>query len=204
MSKRVRIYTTEDVANHNSSTSCWLIRAGKVYDVTSFLEDHPGGDDVILKYAGKDVEDIMKDPIEHEHSDSAYDMLGDYVVGKIGKQDMILNNNGMRLHLLNTSHKCFFLCCQTGKLPMISTHKTPTLLRTSRKTSSLTFGSHCWGKFGRPNSGIFHADSTASPTHTGSSKAYYLQQVHQPRHLPKSARLFGPDILEVRVYHLRL
>src|ERR1700722_5975279 len=29
------------------------------------------------------------------------------------------------------------------------------------------------------------------------SKSYYLQQVHQPRHLPESARLFGPDILEV-------
>ena len=30
------------------------------------------------------------------------------------------------------------------------------------------------------------------------SKAYYLQQVHQPRHLKESARMFGPDILEVR------
>lgn len=30
-----------------------------------------------------------------------------------------------------------------------------------------------------------------------SSKAYYLQQVHQPRHLAEPARFFGPDILEV-------
>ena len=29
------------------------------------------------------------------------------------------------------------------------------------------------------------------------SKSYYLQQVHQPRHLKESARLFGPDVLEV-------
>ena len=29
------------------------------------------------------------------------------------------------------------------------------------------------------------------------SKAYYLQQVHQPRHTPESPRLFGPDFLEV-------
>lgn len=29
------------------------------------------------------------------------------------------------------------------------------------------------------------------------SKSYYLKQVHQPRHLHESARLFGPTILEV-------
>lgn len=29
------------------------------------------------------------------------------------------------------------------------------------------------------------------------SKAFYLQQVHQPRHVTKTARLFGPAILEV-------
>lgn len=28
-------------------------------------------------------------------------------------------------------------------------------------------------------------------------KEYYLQQVHNPRHLKEPARLFGPDILEV-------
>jgi 4-hydroxysphinganine ceramide fatty acyl 2-hydroxylase len=92
MSKRVRIYTAEDVAKHNSPDSCWITRAGKVYDVTSFLQDHPGGDDMILKFAGKDVEDIMKDSVEHEHSDSAYDMLADHVIGKIGTEDMIVNN----------------------------------------------------------------------------------------------------------------
>lgn len=93
MSKRVRIYTIEDVAKHNSPHSCWVTRAGKVYDMTSFLEDHPGGDDLILKYAGKDVEDIMKDVIEHEHSDAAYDILEDHVIGKIGAKDMTVNNS---------------------------------------------------------------------------------------------------------------
>jgi len=29
------------------------------------------------------------------------------------------------------------------------------------------------------------------------NKAYYLEQVHQPRHLPKSARLFGSEALEL-------
>jgi 4-hydroxysphinganine ceramide fatty acyl 2-hydroxylase len=29
------------------------------------------------------------------------------------------------------------------------------------------------------------------------SKSYYLQQIHQPRHLNESARFFGPDVLEM-------
>lgn len=30
------------------------------------------------------------------------------------------------------------------------------------------------------------------------SKEFYMQQIHQPRHVAKTARLFGPDYLEVR------
>lgn len=85
MLKRVRIYTTDDVEAHNTPTSCWISRGGKVYDVTKFLQDHPGGDELVLQYAGKDVEEIMKDPNEHDHSDSAYDMLEEYAVGRLGK-----------------------------------------------------------------------------------------------------------------------
>jgi 4-hydroxysphinganine ceramide fatty acyl 2-hydroxylase len=93
MSKRVRAYSAEEVAKHNSAGSCWITRAGKVYDVTAFLQDHPGGDDLILQHAGKDVEDIMRDVVEHEHSDSAYDMLQDYAIGKIRTKEMIGNNS---------------------------------------------------------------------------------------------------------------
>ncbi|KAJ3748598.1 FMN-dependent dehydrogenase-domain-containing protein [Lentinula detonsa] len=44
-----------EVAQHNSRESCWIIVHGKVYDVTEFLNDHPGGSRIILKYAGKDA-----------------------------------------------------------------------------------------------------------------------------------------------------
>ncbi|KAJ7734000.1 FMN-dependent dehydrogenase-domain-containing protein [Mycena maculata] len=43
------------VAQHNNRESCWIIVHGKVYDVTDFLDDHPGGSKIILKYAGKDA-----------------------------------------------------------------------------------------------------------------------------------------------------
>jgi 4-hydroxysphinganine ceramide fatty acyl 2-hydroxylase len=93
MSKRFRIYTAEDVAEHSSPSSCWVSRAGKVYDITSFLDGHPGGDDLLLKHAGTDIGQIMKDPEEHEHSDSAYDMLDEFLVGRLGTGEAVVSDD---------------------------------------------------------------------------------------------------------------
>lgn len=51
-----------EVANHNSKTDCWVIIHDKAYDVTDFLNEHPGGSAIILKYAGKDATKAF-DPI---------------------------------------------------------------------------------------------------------------------------------------------
>jgi L-lactate dehydrogenase (cytochrome) len=44
-----------DVAKHNTDEDCWIVIHGKAYDVTEFKEDHPGGRNIILKWAGKDA-----------------------------------------------------------------------------------------------------------------------------------------------------
>ncbi|KAF5336402.1 hypothetical protein D9611_006534 [Ephemerocybe angulata] len=161
MSKRVRIYTAEDVEAHNTATSCWISRAGKVYDVTNFLQDHPGGDDLIIEYAGKDVEEVMKDPSEHVHSESAYDMLQEYVIGRTCVGEATVSEDWEAtddFHPDDTDTARDF-----EKNEFLDLRKP--LLR------------QMW--------------------EANFSKAYYLQQVHQPRHLSESARLFGPDILEI-------
>merc|ERR1719158_548710 len=47
--------TVDEVAKHNSKSSCWVIVDGKVLDVTEFLKDHPGGELAIITFAGKDA-----------------------------------------------------------------------------------------------------------------------------------------------------
>lgn len=91
--KRIRIYTAEDVENHRTTSSCWVTRRSKVYDVSAFLSDHPGGDDLILKYAGQDIEKFMRDPNEHDHSDSAYDMMEEYIIGRLGNEASIVDDS---------------------------------------------------------------------------------------------------------------
>ncbi|KAM5543006.1 hypothetical protein V8D89_003390 [Ganoderma adspersum] len=58
----VEVLTGPQVAEHASRDSCWIIVHGKVYDVTDFLDEHPGGSKIILKYAGKDATEAY-DPI---------------------------------------------------------------------------------------------------------------------------------------------
>jgi 4-hydroxysphinganine ceramide fatty acyl 2-hydroxylase len=93
MSKRIRIYTASDVLQHNSESSCWVTYRGKVLDVTNFLMDHPGGEEFILKHAGKDVEYAMKGGEEHEHSESAYDMLDEFLVGRLGAEENVVSGD---------------------------------------------------------------------------------------------------------------
>jgi L-lactate dehydrogenase (cytochrome) len=50
-----KMLSGSDVAKHDSAKSCWVIIHGKAYDVTEFLPEHPGGQRIILKYAGKDA-----------------------------------------------------------------------------------------------------------------------------------------------------
>ncbi|KAG9788302.1 L-lactate dehydrogenase (cytochrome) [Exophiala dermatitidis] len=44
-----------EVAKHNTRQSCWIAVHGKVYDVTDFLDQHPGGANIILRCAGQDA-----------------------------------------------------------------------------------------------------------------------------------------------------
>lgn len=42
-----------ELAKHNTPTDCWMAVRGKVYNVTRYLEYHPGGQDQLLRGAGR-------------------------------------------------------------------------------------------------------------------------------------------------------
>lgn len=57
-----KTYTHEEVQQHRSTDSCWVVLYGNVYDVSTFLPDHPGGSKIILQLAGTDATEEY-DPI---------------------------------------------------------------------------------------------------------------------------------------------
>ena len=103
VSKRVRIFALQDLDEHRSAQSCWVSFKGKAYDVTSFVADHPGGDDLILNNAGTDVGNIMKDKDSHDHSESAYEMLEEYVIGRLGTEATTVSDGTSLCLLLRSS-----------------------------------------------------------------------------------------------------
>ena len=73
-------YTKEEVSCHNTSDSCWIIINNKVYDVTSFLSDHPGGKNILLSMGGKDATESF----EMFHSSKVLNRYGNnFLVGTI-------------------------------------------------------------------------------------------------------------------------
>ncbi|GJW55485.1 RNA-directed DNA polymerase, eukaryota, reverse transcriptase zinc-binding domain protein [Tanacetum coccineum] len=55
----------------------------KVYDVTPFMKDHPGGDEVLLAATGEDATTAFEDV---GHSDDAWDMMHKYYIGEVDKE----------------------------------------------------------------------------------------------------------------------
>ena len=40
---KTKEFSVDEIAKHNTEEDCWVVIHGKVYDVTEFLPDHPGG-----------------------------------------------------------------------------------------------------------------------------------------------------------------
>ena len=78
--------TLAEVAAHDREEDCYLIigneRTGgaKVYDVTKYLDEHPGGDAVLLELAGKYADDMFEDI---GHSTNARQQLKEFLVGNL-------------------------------------------------------------------------------------------------------------------------
>ncbi|RLU21702.1 hypothetical protein DMN91_006078 [Ooceraea biroi] len=48
------VYTADEVARHDNINDLWVVMNRKVYDLTRFVKEHPGGEEVLLEVAGSD------------------------------------------------------------------------------------------------------------------------------------------------------
>ncbi|OGE48660.1 hypothetical protein PENARI_c027G09376 [Penicillium arizonense] len=73
-------FNVSEVAAHNSKTDLFVIIHGKVYDITNYVRDHPGGADVLIDVAGGDATAAYEDV---GHSEDANEILETYLVGTV-------------------------------------------------------------------------------------------------------------------------
>ena len=51
---RKRKISAEEVATHNTAEDCWTVLRGKVYNLTPYVNFHPGGDKILKAVLGRD------------------------------------------------------------------------------------------------------------------------------------------------------
>eukprot|EP00455_Lapot_gusevi_P009201 TRINITY_DN1410_c0_g1_i3.p2 TRINITY_DN1410_c0_g1~~TRINITY_DN1410_c0_g1_i3.p2 ORF type:complete len:448 (+),score=165.22 TRINITY_DN1410_c0_g1_i3:110-1453(+) len=74
-------YTWQEVAKHNSAESAWIYIENKVYDITKWLDEHPGGKDVLLLVAGRDCTNLFES--YHPFSSKPHAVLKTYYIGDL-------------------------------------------------------------------------------------------------------------------------
>ncbi|XP_060813756.1 cytochrome b5-like [Bombus pascuorum] len=73
-------YTRSEVVGLNCKEKTLLIIHDNVYDLTSFLNEHPGGEEVLLEHGGKDASEDFDDV---GHSTDALNLMNKYKVGEL-------------------------------------------------------------------------------------------------------------------------
>mmetsp|Transcript_17962 Transcript_17962/g.54147 ORF Transcript_17962/g.54147 Transcript_17962/m.54147 type:complete len:132 (+) Transcript_17962:81-476(+) len=73
------LISAEALAKHNTEKDCWIAMHNLVLKLPQdFLDEHPGGPDIITCLAGKDATSDFEDVA---HSDSARDWANKFIIG---------------------------------------------------------------------------------------------------------------------------
>ncbi|KAI1433451.1 inositolphosphorylceramide-B C-26 hydroxylase [Xylaria sp. CBS 124048] len=166
--------TLSEIESHNTAKSCYVTIGAKVYDITDFLDSHPGGAELILEYAGKDVADILKDEDSHVHSESAYEVLDEsHVAFLVADKSMSATHENGRVddQVAASPHPRTGMTCEED----LSKDTDP----------NQDYKTHKFLDLNRP--------LLMQVWFGGFTKEFYLDQVHRPRHYKggASAPLFG-------------
>ena len=157
------VISREDLSNPRK---CLVTLNNRVYDVTQFLPDHPGGEDLIDNYRGKDVSSIMMDELSHDHSEAAYEILEEYLIGVLSttKQSSLPDSESTAVDETHEDKEIYAtgLSCEEDL-------NIPTNIESD-------YAKHRFLDLGKPLlPQVFHG---------GFTKEFYLNQVHRPRHYP--------------------
>ena len=79
-------YSLEEVWKHDKTDDCWIIIDDKVYDVSSYMMNHPGGFYKLISNSGPGS-DASFDFFNHGHSKSAKNMVHKFYIGDIRDEE---------------------------------------------------------------------------------------------------------------------
>ncbi|KAJ6190424.1 hypothetical protein N7519_000445 [Penicillium mononematosum] len=90
-------FSLSDIQTHRVEGDCWIAIHGNVYDVSRFLNSHPGGKAIILRHAGTDATRAFQDVHPAELLDEY--LTSDQVLGQFEPTSEDLKNDGQPEHI---------------------------------------------------------------------------------------------------------
>ncbi|XP_015588200.1 cytochrome b5-like [Cephus cinctus] len=79
-----KLFTRDEVAKTDNSNETIFIVHDKVYNVTSFLNEHPGGEEILKNHMGADATEDFDDI---GHSVDALELMKKYEIGELVEQE---------------------------------------------------------------------------------------------------------------------
>ncbi len=71
------------VAQHDKDGDCWTVIEGKVYNLTNWVHQHPGGVQAILQLCGKDGTQPFTQ--QHDHAQQQQTILATFLIGALAQ-----------------------------------------------------------------------------------------------------------------------
>lgn len=84
-----KIFTMADVTQHNTPKDCWMVITGKVYDVSSYIFQHPAPQQPLQDSCGKDATEgwQTKGKKNKPHSIRAEKLLKSFYIGDLSQSE---------------------------------------------------------------------------------------------------------------------
>lgn len=83
-----RLISPAELARHATPTDCWMAIRGSVYDLTSYLPNHPSPPNIVLPWCGKEATEAYNTKTKgRPHSPYADELLAKYRIGTLDKAD---------------------------------------------------------------------------------------------------------------------
>ncbi|XP_026727497.1 cytochrome b5-like [Trichoplusia ni] len=90
MEEQPKLFTREELKSRCTRKDAVLIIHNEVYDVTKFLAEHPGGEEVLLEKGGQDATESFEDV---SHSSEARSLMEKYKIGDLVEADRVQSKN---------------------------------------------------------------------------------------------------------------